>query len=218
MMTKGYDDLYVEDAMVGLAEFFYSGVCLIKYDIEELFRDFSFSSLGMNFSVGNPRVVTGMSGSELLRALIYEIKGEYTDIPHISDMTFRYSDEYNVGYALGYYQWKVGKSFKLLYKNGLTMEKARIALNNTDADLERFSDNLTSLIDIKAKGEEKSPSTIARLRSYWEWSQRELSEKTGVSLRMIQLYEQGQNDISKASADVVYRLSKALGCRMEDLL
>ena len=35
---------------------------------------------------------------------------------------------------------------------------------------------------------------------------------------MIQLYEQRQNDISKAQVNVVISLAKALGCRVEDLL
>ena len=40
----------------------------------------------------------------------------------------------------------------------------------------------------------------------------------GVSLRMIQLYEQKQNDINKAQVNVVLSLAKVLGCDVEDLL
>lgn len=49
-------------------------------------------------------------------------------------------------------------------------------------------------------------------------SQRDLAERSGISLRMIQKYEQGQKDINKAQATTVYKLSKALKCNMEDLL
>ena len=35
---------------------------------------------------------------------------------------------------------------------------------------------------------------------------------------MIQLYEQRQNDISKAQVNVVISLANVLGCRVEDLL
>ena len=45
-----------------------------------------------------------------------------------------------------------------------------------------------------------------------------LAEKSGVSLRMIQQYEQGAKDINKASGESLVALSRALGCRMEDLL
>lgn len=41
---------------------------------------------------------------------------------------------------------------------------------------------------------------------------------SGISLRMIQLYEQKQNDLSKAQVTVVIRLAKALGCEVEDLI
>ncbi|CDD35633.1 putative helix-turn-helix protein [Roseburia sp. CAG:309] len=43
-------------------------------------------------------------------------------------------------------------------------------------------------------------------------------QKSNVSLRSIQMYEQRNKDINKASVDTVYRLSKTLGCTMEDLI
>ena len=49
-------------------------------------------------------------------------------------------------------------------------------------------------------------------------SQRELSEKSGVSLRSIQQYEQRAKDINKAATDSLLSLAKALGCRVEDLI
>jgi len=49
-------------------------------------------------------------------------------------------------------------------------------------------------------------------------TQQELSYAAGVSLRMIQLYEQRQNDLSKASVSVVLALAHVLGCEPEDLL
>jgi len=41
---------------------------------------------------------------------------------------------------------------------------------------------------------------------------------SGVSLRMIQFYEQKQNDINKAQVTVVLSLARTLGCDVEDLL
>ena len=40
----------------------------------------------------------------------------------------------------------------------------------------------------------------------------------GVSLRSIQMDEQKVNDIDKAQAGTVYKLSRILGCTVEDLL
>lgn len=49
-------------------------------------------------------------------------------------------------------------------------------------------------------------------------SQIQLSENSGVSIRMIQHYEQGFRDINKAQASTIYKLARALGCSMEDII
>lgn len=49
-------------------------------------------------------------------------------------------------------------------------------------------------------------------------TQRELSEISCVGLRLIQHYEQGTRDLSKARAMIVRRLAVALGVTVEDLL
>ena len=49
-------------------------------------------------------------------------------------------------------------------------------------------------------------------------SQSELAEDADVPLRQIQLFEQRQRDIDKPASETLFRISKALCCRMEDLL
>jgi transcriptional regulator with XRE-family HTH domain len=49
-------------------------------------------------------------------------------------------------------------------------------------------------------------------------SQTELAEKSGMNLRSIQMYEQKVNDIDKAQSQSLYKLSRVLGCGIEDLL
>ena len=49
-------------------------------------------------------------------------------------------------------------------------------------------------------------------------SQFQLAKESGVSLRMLQKYEQGDRDIKKAQAETVYKLAKALNCKMEELI
>ena len=51
-----------------------------------------------------------------------------------------------------------------------------------------------------------------------DMNQKELSEKSGVTLRMIQQYEQKAKDINKATASNLFALAQALGCKAEDLL
>lgn len=61
-------------------------------------------------------------------------------------------------------------------------------------------------------------SNLKKKRKELGMSQALLASKSGVSIRMIQYYEQGAKDINKASAETIYLLSKALNCRMEEIL
>ena len=56
------------------------------------------------------------------------------------------------------------------------------------------------------------------IRTAKGYSQKQLAELSGVSLRSIQMYEQRRKDINKAQSDSLYRLAKSLNCTMEDLL
>lgn len=49
-------------------------------------------------------------------------------------------------------------------------------------------------------------------------SQSSLAKMSGISVRVIQNYEQGVRDINKAQAMTVYKLANALNCNMEDIL
>lgn len=61
-------------------------------------------------------------------------------------------------------------------------------------------------------------SRLKVIRKEKGMTQAQLAELAGVSLRMVQYYEQGYKDINKAEARTVCKLSLALGCDMEDLL
>ena len=61
-------------------------------------------------------------------------------------------------------------------------------------------------------------SKLKDIRTQVGLSQSELAEKSNVSIRMIQQYEQGIRNINKAQAETVYQLSKALSCKIEDII
>ena len=61
-------------------------------------------------------------------------------------------------------------------------------------------------------------SNLKSLRTKAGMSQSQLAKSSGVTLRMIQHYEQGFKDINKAQALTVWKLAQALGCRIEDIL
>lgn len=61
-------------------------------------------------------------------------------------------------------------------------------------------------------------SNLKKIREEKNITQIKLAEESGVSIRMIQHYEQGVKDITKAQAITLYKLAKALECKVEDLL
>lgn len=61
-------------------------------------------------------------------------------------------------------------------------------------------------------------TNLKRIRENRGISQSELSELAGVNLRSIQMYEQRVNNIDKAQGHTLYKISRVLGCNIEDLL
>ena len=82
-----------------------------------------------------------------------------------------------------------------------------------EMDIRHFVDKMNELC-LSQRGE----MNLKRLRRQAGLSQRELAEKSGVSLRTIQQYEQRKKNINKAQIDTLIPLSKALYCEVRDLL
>lgn len=61
-------------------------------------------------------------------------------------------------------------------------------------------------------------SNLKDIRLKMGISQSELSDASGVNLRMIQNYEQGAKDINKAQGITLYKIAQILKCNIEDLL
>ena len=123
--------------------------------------------------------------------------------------------EYWAGWALAFYQWFSARSFEQLQRDGLSIEIV-ISLYPThhEADLTKFAQTADAII---REHTEKHPRSLKMLRKEAHLTQQELSELSGVTLRMIQAYEQGDQDIRRAEARTVFALARVLGCRVEML-
>jgi transcriptional regulator with XRE-family HTH domain len=62
------------------------------------------------------------------------------------------------------------------------------------------------------------PTRLRTIRKAAGLTQKAVAERAGVTLRMIQLYEQRNKNINKASAISLAKIALALGCAVEDLL
>lgn len=59
---------------------------------------------------------------------------------------------------------------------------------------------------------------LKRIREDAGLSQGKLAAASGISVRVIQAYEQGAKDINKAQGATLRALARALDCSMEDLM
>lgn len=206
-----YNELYVSDAATSLGEYFDYMVCDLHHMIDEAFSWLAHSRAGKCFGEGNPRFISGMTGIELAQNVIYEITRKWEDAE--ATQPYEKSKEYWAGWALAQYQWYSGYSFSELEKRGFLASKVAGMYILHEADIEKFYVEAEAMIDPNRATYER----LKRLRAYAGYTQKKLSDESGVALRMIQLYEQGQNDIRKASVETVINLAKALHCSVEDL-
>lgn len=213
MTMSAYNELYLDDAMNNLGDMVEYAVCDMGYDPDQFFDWFISSGIASKFEKGNPKYVTGMSGFELAETVLNttNIKHEKIEPTHIE---FK-GREYWGGWILAYYQWLTGKRFEDIVKGGLPLSTVFSMYILHEADESKFVESANEIIK---RNKQEKKSKLQQIRKARGFTQQQLSEASGVTLRMIQLYEQGQNDLYKAQVTVALRLAKALGCEVEDLL
>ncbi len=209
---RAYDESYLHDAMDILGEALDYAVADCGQEPDEFFEWLIASGVAESFGHGNPKFIAGMSGVELAREVQFRVLGRRNDAPPTQPLDR--TPEYWAGWFLAYYQWYRGISFDEMARGGLvpTALLERSILHEADVSKAvAFGDRLLNAATA-------APTRLAFLRKQRGLTQRQLAEASGVSLRMIQLYEQRQNDLSKTAAGVVLRLARAIGCTVEDLL
>lgn len=212
-MTRAYNELYLDDAMHNLGDMIEFAVCDLGFDPDTFFGWFISSGIASKFGNGNPKYVAGMSGFELAEAVLTAINVSYEKRkPSYPEFKGR---EYWAGWILAYYQWETGKRFKDIVNDGLTLSTVFSMYILHEADVSKFSAAANEII---ARNKKNRKTKLFEIRKARGMTQQQLSEASGVSLRMIRLYEQRQNDIGKAQACAVISLSKVLGCDVEDLI
>lgn len=210
MMTYAYDELYLPLAQRVLGDMYDFVVNTLGYSLSRFHDMFMISGMAHQFEIVNPTYVAGKNGCEIARCVVEKCTGAEPSIDDV--MYLDKSREYWIGWSLAYYQMYSGFSFARInervpiegiYNMYSTLHEADISLFVEVMDTKMLEDNKKSM--------------LKRLREYARLSQRELADRSGVPLRQIQLFEQGQRDINKAQAQTVLMLSKALCCDVETL-
>jgi len=200
---NAYDKSYLEDAMDNLGTMADYGVNTLGISESEFWSRFLASGLAARFSAGAPDIISGHSGTELAMMVMKEtgreLAGSYSSVS-IS------SPQYWAGWALAWYQWLKGYSFKELSKTGLDLHSvSRMFHPLHEADLSVFAHAADELIE-----KNTDYNWLKYYRKQNRMTQEQLSEKSGVPIRLIRAYEQGTIDTEKAEYRTISRLLHTL--------
>lgn len=210
-MTHAYQEIYLSNAQAALGDAFDYGVRVCGVPRENFIKLFTVSSVSKHMENGEPAYLAGKSGIELAAQILAETTG-MTEQPEQQERYAR-SCEYWIGWAVAYYQWYSGRKYSEIFEVLSFAELEKMYYTLHEADVSKFAE----IADARIR-EHFAETNLKRIRTAYGCSQAELAKKSGVGLRSIQLYEQRQKDINKASAESLYKISRVLGCAMEDLL
>ena len=212
MATHAYQKFYLNDAQQHLAVMFDYALRLLKYDGDQFFLYFIQSEVAQKFGHANPKYIAGMSGIELCQNVLTKI-GVATRFP--DEPKIEQGKEFWLGWVLAYYQWYSGLRFSDLQEYGLVPSEILSRYILHEADISKFVSTANKII---LANKAASPTRLQKIRKARGLTQKELSELSGVSLRMIQLYEQRQNDINQASGQTINNLARALCCNFYEIM
>lgn len=210
-MIRAYDNQYLDDAMKCLSEAMDYAANCCEMDMDRFLELFIGTGYAEQFSAGVPKYVSGTSGTELVMDVLTKA-GMDMEYPK-EEIDYDYSPQYWCGWILAYYQWYTGRSFKEIQKHISMQEIEKLYPTLHEASEKKFVDTVNRMIRKK-----NPPTRLQAQRKISGYSQRELAEKVGISVRTLQQYEIRAKDINKAAGVTLLALAKALGCRVEDLL
>lgn len=213
MTTRAYAETYLNDAQNNLGDMMDYAVHTCKYQADDFFAFFLLSGVSEEFERGNPKFVAGMSGAELAAEVNFRICGRY--LAAAPPAILEDSAERWLGRAVAYCQWHSCCHFREIAAVLPFSEALKLYPKLREDGIESFAEEISRRLMRRAA---VGASALARIRKGCGMSQKRLAATSGVALRMIQLYEQKQNDINRAQAAALRQLARALHCEMEDLL
>ena len=211
MTTRAYQEIYLSRAQAALGDAFDYAVNVCRIPGADFVKLFTVSSVSKRMENGEPAILAGKSGVEIAADVIFETTGKQPEAE--PQERFGRSREYWIGWAICYYQWFSARTYSDIFDVLSYEDLVNMYYTLHEADISKFAD----IIDEKIR-EHFKDTNLKRIRSIYGCTQAELAKHSGVTLRSIQMYEQRNKDINKASADTLYRISKVLGCSMESLM
>ena len=210
-MIHAYREIYLSKAQSILGDAFDYAVNTCGIPGEDFIRLFVASSVSKRMENGEPSVIAGKSGAETVADILLETAGKIPDAE--PQESFGRSREYWIGWAVAYYQWYSGRSYRDIFTVFSFSDLQNMYYTLHEADISKFAD----IVDRRIR-EHFRDTNLKRIRKAYGCTQAALAKQAGVSLRSVQMYEQRKKDINKASAETLYRIARVLGCTVEDLI
>lgn len=211
MTIRAYQETYLSKAQAALGDAFDYAINTCRIPGLDFIKIFTASSVSRRIENGEPAYLAGKSGIEIASDVVLETTGKQLEAE--PQEHFGRSREYWIGWAVCYYQWYSARSYSDIFKVLSYEDLANMYHTLHEADITKFVD----IADEKIRAHFKD-TNLKRFRTSYGCTQAELAKRSSVTLRSIQMYEQRNKDINKASADALYRISRVLGCSMESLL
>jgi DNA-binding XRE family transcriptional regulator len=208
---RAYQEIYLSKTQSALGDAFDYAINACHIPGADFIKLFAASSVSKRMENGEPAFLAGKSGIEIVADLMLETTGREPDA--VPEDHFGRSREYWIGWAVCYYQWFSARSYSDIFKVLSYEDMENMYYTLHEADITKFVD----IVDEKIR-EYFKDTNLKRFRNAYGCTQAELAKRSGVTLRSIQMYEQRNKDINKASAETLYRISRVLGCGMENLL
>ena len=211
MTIRAYRETYLNKVQSALGDAFDYVINTCGIPGEDFIKFFITSSVSKRIENGEPAFLAGKSGIEIAVDVVLESTGR--QLNNEPQDHFGRTREYWIGWAVCYYQWFSARSFNDIFKvlSFEDLQSMYYALH--EADISKF----VEIADERIR-EHFKDTNLKRIRTSYGCTQAELAKRSGVSLRSVQMYEQRNKNINKASAETLYRISKVLGCTIEDLL
>lgn len=204
-MVYAYEEKFITPIAEILGEIFQKAACIKGFEINKFAQEFAKSGIAHAIEYGNVEyLMSEKIGEDITNLICSEYEFD------IEDVNKSNVQEYWIGYILVYIQRAVRRSFKEIF----ALYSCSRLLNDYDVY------NAMNPLEIvkKIKQYISVGNKLKQFRERGKMNQLELSNKSNVTVKNIKAYEDGTVDISKAQGDTLFRLSRALGCTIEELL
>ena len=210
-MTHAYRKKYLKNAARNFGDMMAYAVNDCALDGCRYLHMFISSGLAQQFEHGNLNVIIQKSGVDLAIEAITNATGNAPiAVPSVADYE---TSEYWGGWALAHYQWYTARRFSSILRFMPFSDILDMYYSLHTEDITKFYE-IADEIYINARPQ----TNLNRIREIAGLSQAKLATEAGVSLRLIEMYEQREKDINKAQVLHAIKIARALGCEVEDLM